>query len=184
VVEGLPVLQLGSVACSCAAQEWIKADGPRRLLLQTRLRRTTESYVWSQAILSTMPSQGEVWFSDFLTPWRGPHFTRPIEEKRHTWTTLHSNKAWRQHTHARPQTRSSAWEDASRHHADPGAPAVSQEVRLETQHLRDQSLRQETQMAAVLTQLTKLDQIGTLVASVEAMRSTVDRTRPACCASA
>ncbi len=48
-------------------------------------------------------------------------------------------------------------------------------LKTESQHLRDKSVRQETQINIALAQLTKLDQIGVMVASVEAMRVSVDR---------
>jgi hypothetical protein len=48
-------------------------------------------------------------------------------------------------------------------------------LKSETQHLRDQSVRQSTLVETVMQQLAKLDQVDRLVSAVEAMRSTVDR---------
>ena len=48
-------------------------------------------------------------------------------------------------------------------------------LQTESQHLRDQSIRQDTLVQTAMTQLSKLDKVDTLVSSVEVMRAVVER---------
>jgi hypothetical protein len=50
-----------------------------------------------------------------------------------------------------------------------------QKLQAETQTLRDQSVRQDTLVQTVMTQLAKLDKVDALVSSVDVMRAVVER---------
>lgn len=50
-----------------------------------------------------------------------------------------------------------------------------EKLQAETQTLRDQSVRQDTLVQTVMSQLSKLDKVDALVSNVEVMRAVVER---------